>query len=323
MPRKLKYLVTGGAGFIGSNIVEALVKQGLKVRVFDNLSTGFLANLAPFKKNVDFIKGDLRKLSAVQRAVKGMDGIFHLGANRAVFRSVENPIETHDVNVTGTLNLLYAARDAKVKRVIYTSSSSIYGENTREVLAETDLPNPVSPYAASKLMGEYYCSVFSKLYGLDTGTLRYFNVFGPRQNPESKYSAVIPIFIACLLQDSRPEIHWDGKQSRDFSYVDNVVEGNLKAMAYPEKLNAEIFNIACHEEFSVLDIFNELKSILNKPSIEPVFKPKRAGDVRRTFADISKAQRVIGFQVQTRFKEGLRKTVEWFLASGVLDKKRD
>jgi nucleoside-diphosphate-sugar epimerase len=306
-----KYLVTGGAGFIGSNIVDELLKQNHDVRVFDNLSTGKKSNL---QDGAELIKGDLRDEAAVRKAVKGMDGIFHLAANRAVVRSVDDPLETDEVNVHGTLNLLVAARDAKVKRVVYTSSSSVYGESKKPVLGENDFPLPESPYAASKLIGEHYCRIFQKLYRLETVSLRYFNVFGPRQNPESKYSAVIPIFIDCLLQGRSPEIHWDGKQSRDFSYVDNVVLGNILSMEV-EKAKGEIFNIACHEEYSVLDIFNELKVILNRPDIEPDFKPKRPGDIRRTFADIRKAQHILGFKVQTRFKEGLRKTVEWFLES--------
>lgn len=313
-----KYLVTGGAGFIGSNLADELLRQGHKVRVFDNLSTGSRGNLAHSK--AEFVRGDIRNLVRVRQAVKGMDGVFHLAANRAVLRSVDNPVETDDVNVRGTLHVLVAARDAGVRRVVYSSSSSVYGESTAPVLRETDTPNPVSPYAASKIMGEYYGRIFSKLYGLETVSLRYFNVFGPRQNPESKYSAVIPIFIEALLKGRSPEIHWDGKQSRDFSYVDNVVEGNICAMKAPARAaSGEVYNIACHEEFSVLDIFDELKKILKKPGIKPVFRPKRAGDVRRTFADISKAKKMIGFKVQTRFAPGLKKTVEWFLKKRILD----
>lgn len=311
-----KYLVTGGAGFIGSHIVEGLLRENHDVKVFDNLSTGFKQNLEGL--DVQLIKGDLRNFSSIKKAVKGMDGIFHLAANRAVVRSVDNPLETDDVNVRGTLHVLLAARDAGVRRVVYTSSSSVYGESENYPLKETERPNPLSPYAATKIMGEYYCNIFSKLYGVETASLRYFNVFGPRQNPESKYSAVIPIFIQHILRNEAPEIHWDGKQSRDFSYVDNVVLGNLLAMKV-KKANGEVFNIACHEEYSVLDIFEELKIILNKHGLKPIFKPKRAGDVRRTYADISKSKKILGFTVQTRFKEGLRKTVAWFLESGKWD----
>lgn len=311
-----KYLVTGGAGFIGSNLVDELLKQNHDVRVLDNLSTGFKHNLKG--KDVELAKVDIRDKAGVKKAMKGINGVFHFAANRAVLRSVDDPVETDEVNTGGTLNLLVAARDAGVKRFVFSSSSSVYGETKASLLKETDLPGPCSPYAATKIMGEYYCSIFSKLYGLETVSLRYFNVFGPRQNPESKYSAVIPIFIEKLLKDESPEIHWDGKQSRDFSYVDNVVVGNILAMKTP-KANGEVINVACHEEYSVLDMFQELQRILKKEHIKPTFKPKRAGDVRRTFADISKAKRILKFKVQTRFKEGLRKTVEWFLESGVLD----
>lgn len=316
-----KYLVTGGAGFIGSHVVERLVKEKKKVRVLDNLSTGFKANLAPFMKDIEFVKGDLRSLSAVRRAVRGITGIFHLAAIRAVARSVDKPLETNEVNVTGMLNLLQAAKDAKVRRLVYSSSSSVYGESKKFPLQEADKPQPVSPYAATKLMGEYYCQIFTRLFGLETVSLRYFNVFGPRQNPESQYSAVIPIFIYHLLKGRSPQIHWDGKQSRDFSYVDNVVAGNILAMK-AKGASGGIFNIACHEENSVLDIFNEVKRILGKKEIRPQFTPKRAGDVRRTLADISRSRKVLGFKVQTRFHEGLKKTVNWFIESKVLDRVR-
>lgn len=312
-----KYLVTGGAGFIGSNLVDELLKRNHEVTVFDNLSTGYRQNVS---KGARLIKGDVSNMRQIKRAVKGMNGIFHFAANRAVLRSVDDPIGTDEANVRGTLNLLTAARDAGVKRLVFSSSSSIYGDTKEPVLKENHLPRPCSPYAATKITGEYYCRIFSQLYGLETVSLRYFNVFGPRQNPESKYSAVIPIFIQALLKNRRPEVHWDGKQSRDFSYVDNVVSGNILAMKTP-KADGEVFNIACHEEFSVLDILHELQKILGKEEIKPVFKPKRAGDVRRTFADISKAKRVLKFKVKTRFKPGLKKTVEWFLESGVLEKR--
>jgi nucleoside-diphosphate-sugar epimerase len=306
-------LVTGGAGFIGSHIVEALLKKGHPVRVFDNLSTSTTEHIRNLKGKLEFQKGDLRREADIRKSVRNVKYIFHLAANRAVLRSVDNPYETNEVNVDGTLRLLIAARDAKVKRLIFTSSSSIYGSTKKFPCHEDDRPQPESPYAASKIMGEYYCRIFTSLYGLSTVSLRYFNVFGPRQNPESRYSAVIPIFIDCLVKRKSPIIHWDGKQSRDFSYVDNVVHGNLKAMTAGNAVSGQAFNIACHEEFSVLDIFNNLKRILKISGIEPTFKPKRAGDVRRTYADISKAKKMLGFKVQTRFLEGLEKTVAWFL----------
>lgn len=313
-------LVTGGAGFIGSNIVDALVKRKMKVRVLDNFATGFRENLDHQKGKIEIEEGDIRNLSDVERAMQGVQYVFHVAAHRAVLRSVDDPAETNDVNVNGTLNVLLAARNAKAKRVVYSASSSAYGDNKLFPLRENYTPQPQSPYAAQKLMGEYYCRLFWQLYGLETVSLRYFNVFGPRQNPESKYSAVIPIFIAELLKDKSPEIHWDGKQSRDFSYIDNVVHGNLCAMTAAKAACGEVFNIACHEEFSVVDIFNELRKILKKQHVKPLFTSKRSGDVRRTFADIGKAKRLLKFKVQTRFKEGLEKTVRWFLESHVLEK---
>lgn len=316
-----KCLVTGGAGFIGSHIVDALVAQGDQVRVFDNLSTGKMENLAQLKSKIELIVGDLRDKVSLEQALKGIDYVFHVAAIRAVLRSIDDPQETNDVNVTGTLNLLLAARGAGVKRMIFSSSSSVYGDTEKFPCEETDQPMPQSPYAASKVMGEYYCQIFTKLYGLETVSLRYFNVFGPRQNPESVYSAVIPIFIDHLLKKTSPEIHWDGLQSRDFFYVDNVVEGNLLAVQKKDAAG-EVINIACREEFSVLDIFENLKDILNVGDIKPIFKPKRAGDVRRTFADISKAEKLLGFKVQTHFRQGLEKTVKWFLESGVLEGKQ-
>ena len=307
-----KCLVTGGAGFIGSSVADALVLKGHEVFVFDNLSTGKKENLNHHGENIKFILGDLRNKKAICDATKGIDYIFHIGALRAVLRSVDDPSETNDVNITGTLNVLQAAREFSVRRVVFSSSSSVYGETEEFPLKEDAKPRPESPYAASKIMGEYYCQLFTKLYGLETVCLRYFNVFGPRQNPESKYSAVIPIFIDALLKEKSPEIHWDGLQARDFSYVDNVVHGNLLAME-AKGVSGEVFNIACHEEYSVLAILENVKEILNIHDVQPTFQPKRSGDVRRTFADISKAENLLGYRVQTRFREGLQKTVDWFL----------
>ncbi len=305
-------LVTGGAGFIGSHLAEALLERAYPVRVLDNLSTGKLANLKALKGDLDFQKGDLRRRRDIEKALRGVKYVFHIGANRAVLRSVDNPLETNEVNVTGTLNLLLAAKEAKAERFVFSSSSSVYGNTQKFPSVETDTPRPESPYAASKIMGEYYCKLFASLYRLSTVSLRYFNVFGPRQNPESVYSAVIPIFIDCLLKKKSPEIHWDGRQSRDFSYVDNVVHANLRAMK-AKGVSGEVFNIACHEEFSILDILNALKKIMRAGNVKPVFLSKRRGDVRRTFADISRAKRLLGFKVQTRFYPGLEKTAAWFL----------
>ena len=309
---QLLCLVTGGAGFIGSHVAEALVQGGYRVRVLDDFSTGKKANLGKIEKEIEWVEGSICDEGAVRKAIQGVNYVFHLAANRAVLRSVDQPLETNEVNVTGTLRLLVAARDEKVRRFIFSSSSSVYGDTQKFPSCEEDLPNPQSPYAASKIMGEYYCRIFHSLYGLETVALRYFNVFGPRQNPESRYSAVIPIFIDCLLKKKAAEIHWDGLQSRDFSYVDNVVHGNLLAMK-AEGVAGQVFNIACHEEHSVLDIFEGLKKILKTPGVTPTFAEKRAGDVRRTFADIRKSEQRLGFKAQTLFKEGLRKTTEWFL----------
>ncbi len=314
MSKKELCLVTGGAGFIGSHMVEALLAKGYPVRVLDDLSTGKLSNLDGMKGSLQFQKGDLRKDSDVQKAARGVKYVFHFGANRAVLRSVDDPMDTNEVNVTGTLRLLMASRNAGVKRLVFSSSSSVYGNTSKFPSKESDMPSPESPYAASKIMGEYYCRQFTQLFGLETVSLRYFNVFGPRQNPESKYSAVIPIFIDLLLKRKSPEIHWDGKQSRDFSYIDNVVEGNLKAMTAAGAAG-QVFNIACHEENSVLDIFNGIAKILNVKNIKPVFLPKRAGDVRRTYADITKSRKILKFKPQTLFSEGLKKTVTWFVES--------
>ena len=314
-------LVTGGAGFIGSHIVEALVKKGDRVRVLDDFSTGHRTNLKAVQDDVEIMRGSICDVRTVKKAMKRMDYVFHAAANRAVLRSVENPRETNDVNVTGTLNVLTAARDAGVRKVIFSSSSSIYGDTNKFPSCENDLPMSASPYAVSKLVGEHYCQLFSKLYGLETVSLRYFNVFGPRQNPESRYSAVIPIFIHRLLLNQRPEVHWDGRQSRDFSYVDNIVYANLLARSRKQGAG-EVFNISTREEKSVLDVLDGLKRILNKRHLKPRFAPKRPGDVRRTFADTSKAKKMLRFKVQTRFEEGLKKTVEWFLESRSLKKAR-
>ena len=305
-------LVTGGAGFIGSHLVDRLLAEGYRVRVFDNLSTGKKSHLESSLSKIELIKGDLRNLSQVRRAVKGAQFVFQVAANRAVLRSVDNPLETNDVNVNGTLHVLIAARELGVNRVIFSSSSSVYGDTKKFPSQESNQPNPQSPYAASKLMGEHYSRIFSSLYGFETVSLRYFNVFGPRQNPESKYSTVIPLFIQCILTGKRPEVHWDGKQSRDFTYVDNVVHANFLAMKAPG-VSGEVFNVACHEEFSVLEILKRLEKILGKKSAKPVFKPKRLGDVRRTFADIHKAERLLGYKVQRYFDEGLQETVKWFV----------
>ena len=259
-----KFLVTGGAGFIGSNIVEALVKRGDKVRVLDNLSTGLKENLDLFRDRIEFMEGDLRNPQDVAAAVSGVEFIFHEAALRSVPRSVDNPSDTNDVNVTGTLQLLLAARDARVKRVVYASSSSVYGDNKKYPQNESMRGAPLSPYAVTKYTGELYCVVFAKTFGLETVCLRYFNVFGPRQHPESQYAAVIPLFMKSAVEGTPLEVHWDGRQSRDFTYIDNVVEANLLAAATPG-VSGEVFNIACGKTNSLLQIVQQLQTFVGHP----------------------------------------------------------
>ena len=304
------YLVTGGAGFIGSNVVEGLVRRGDRVRVLDNLSTGRRDNLTGFD-GIELIEGDLRDPDAVRRAVAGVEGVFHQAALRSVPRSVDDPMSTNEVNVGGTLNLLMACREAKVRRVVYASSSSAYGDDPALPKVETLPANPISPYAVSKLAAEHYCRTFARLYGLETVSLRYFNVFGPRQNPESKYSAVIPRFLQLALQHEPLEIHGDGEQSRDFTYIDNVVQGNLRAMDTPG-VSGEVFNLACGTRHSLLAIADAIGAFLGR-ELPRVHTPSRAGDVRHTLADISKAERLLGYRPQVDFATGIRQTCEYFV----------
>ncbi len=306
-----KYLVTGGAGFIGSNIVEQLVGRGEEVRVLDNLCTGSEDNLAPFRDSIDFRKGDIRSEEDARSALQGIDYVLHQAALRNVARSVEQPVEVNDVNVYGTLNLLLRAKEAGVKRVVYASSSSVYGDCDTFPEKETFTPDPISPYAVSKLAAEHYCRMFSVTFGLETVSLRYFNVFGPRQNPESKYSAVIPAFISRLEKDEPCQIHGDGNQSRDFTFVSNVVDANLAACGVPEA-SGRVFNVACGCDFSVNQVAEELKKIMGK-DIKSVHEPRRQGDVIRTFADISALKGVLGVEPGVDFHEGLKRTVEWFV----------
>lgn len=306
-----KYLVTGGAGFIGSNIVEELVRQGKDVRVLDDLSTGFEKNLKPFEERIDFIKGDIRSEEDVKKALLGVDYIIHQAALRSVAKSVERPVPTNDVNVNGTLNVLMRSYEAGVKRLVYASSSSAYGDCDVYPQKETLAPNPISPYAVSKLAGEYYARMFTTTMGLETVSLRYFNVFGPRQNPESKYSAVIPAFIDMLVKDQPCTIDGDGKQSRDFTYVGNVVDANIAACHVPEAAGM-VFNVACGKDYSVIDVAEGIKKILGK-TIESLHGARRPGDVMRTFADISQLRNVLKVEPRVNFYEGLEKTVEWFV----------
>ncbi len=304
------YLVTGGAGFIGSHIVEELVRRRERVRVLDNFSTGRRENLAPFLEHVELVEGDLRDLSTVRRVAEGVDYILHQAALPSVPRSIADPLASNDSNVTGTLHLLIAARDAGVKRVVYASSSSVYGDNPTLPKREDMSPAPKSPYAVSKLAGEYYCRVFAQAYGLETVCLRYFNVFGPRQDPASQYAAVIPKFITALLRDEPPTIYGDGHQSRDFTYVSNVVRANLLAATAPD-VSGRVFNVACGERYTVLDLVAVLTEILGT-HITPVHTAPRPGDVRHSLADITAAREALGYRVEVNFHEGLRRTVAWY-----------
>jgi UDP-glucose 4-epimerase len=304
------FLVTGGAGFIGSNVAEALLARGDRVRVLDDLSTGRRENLTAIG-DVDLVEGDLRDADAVRRAVGGVEGIFHQAALRSVPRSVDDPTSTNDVNVNGTLNLLMAAREAGVRRVVYASSSSAYGDDPALPKVETLPSNPISPYAVAKLAAEHYCRTFARLYGLETVSLRYFNVFGPRQNPESKYSAVIPRFLEQGLNRVPLEVHGDGEQSRDFTYIDNVVQGNLLAMDAPG-VSGEVFNVACGTRHTLLAIAEAIGHFLGRP-LERNHVASRPGDVRHTQADITKARRLLGFDPKVPFEEGMTRTCEYFV----------
>lgn len=304
------YLVTGGCGFVASHLVEELVKRNETVRVFDNCSTGTTDNIAAVKDRVQFINGDLRDFEALQRAVDRVDYVMHQGALPSVARSVANPIRSNDVNIGGTLNILVAARDAGVKRVVYAGSSSAYGNVTTLPRSESLPSQPASPYALTKYVGECYCRIFTEIYGIETVALRYFNIFGPRQNPKSPYSAVIPRFISAGLNGCPPTIEGDGEQSRDFTYVENAVHANLLA-CHAEGAAGTVFNIGCGEQTSI----NRLAALIGELmefDIKPVYAPPRVGDVRHSRADISKAQRLLGYHPCVRLKAGLRNTIDWF-----------
>lgn len=305
-----RYLVTGGAGFIGSNIVEELVRRGEKVRVLDNFSTGKRENLRSFLDKIELVEGDIRDKSSLDKALTDIDYVSHQAALRSVAKSVEDPFQTNDVNVFGTLNLLVAARDHRIKRVVYASSSSAYGDAKKFPQKESDPAVPISPYGVSKLAAENYCVTFAKTFGLETVSLRYFNVFGPRQNPESKYSAVIPMFIFKMLKGESPIVDWDGKQSRDFTYVKNVVEANLAACTV-SGISGDVFNAACGTTTTVIEIVNGINKILGT-DIKPEYAPRRPGDVRKTYASIEKIKTLLKIKKLIQFEEGLLRTVEWF-----------
>ena len=304
------YLVTGGAGFIGSNLVHELLQRGESVRVLDNFSTGRRSNLADIYEQIDLVEGDLRSSESCRQATKGVDVVLHQGALPSVQRSVSDPFTSHDTNATATMNLLVAAREAGVKRFVYASSSSVYGDSPTMPKQEEMSPRPKSPYAVAKLAGEHYCRVFWELYGLETVCLRYFNVFGPYQDPTSHYSAVIPLFIRAMMAGKAPTIYGDGSQSRDFTFVQNNVHANLLAATQPG-VGGEIFNIACGQRYSLLDLMDALNEILGT-AIEPTFDHSRRGDVKHSLADIGRAQDRLGYTVQVDFLEGLRRTAAWY-----------
>ena len=308
-----RYLVTGGAGFIGSHVVDRLVAGGHQVRVLDDLSSGRLENLAWVKPKIEFIKADIRDRAAVTKACQGIEYVIHEAAWRSVPKSMADPYGYTDVNVLATAGLLDAAVQAKVKRLVCVSSSSVYGDATKAPMQETDPALPVSPYAASKLCDEILCGMFFRGFGLEAVSVRYFNVFGPRQSLENEYAVVVPKFIVCLTRKESPPVYGDGKQSRDFTYVDNVADATIAA-SQTEGIGGEAFNIALGEEHTVLDLLSELNTIMGL-SVKPKLVPPRPGDVRRTFADSSKAMRLLKrWTVRVPFAEGLRRTVEWFTA---------
>ena len=307
------FLVTGGAGFIGSHLTARLLAQGGCVRVLDNFSTGSLANLSTTGArgaDLEIVRGDVRDLQAVERAAMGAAAIFHQAAMRSVPRSVADPLGANEHNVTGTLQVFEAARRAGVRRVVYASSSSVYGDRPELPKREDQAPAPISPYAVSKLAGEHYGHVWHRLYGVETVGLRYFNVFGPGQDPASEYAAVIPKFILWALRGEPLEVHGDGGQSRDFTYIDNVVEANLLAARVPT-VGGEVFNVGCGERTSLLEIIARLEKLLGR-ALEKRHTPSRVGDVPHTLADISKGKRVLGYTPLVGFDEGLARTVEYF-----------
>ncbi len=309
----MKYLVTGGAGFIGSNIVQELLNRGEDVRVLDNFATGKRENIFCFMdyKNFELIEGDLRSFHTVRNAVRGVDFILHQGALPSVPRSIQDPITTNDVNILGTLNILEAAREFDVKRIVYASSSSIYGDSKELPKKEDMFIQPLSPYALSKYTAERYCQIHTLIYGLETVCLRYFNVFGPNQDPFSQYSAVIPKFIKLISDDIQPTIFGDGSQSRDFTYVQNVVEANLLACTAPHA-PGQVINIACQESTTLVELVKIINENLHK-NIVPIYAKERSGDVKHSLASIKKAGELLHYKVEVPFRDGLYKTINFLL----------
>ena len=304
------YVVTGGAGFIGSHIVEELLLRNEKVAIIDNFSTGKRENVKPFEGRAEIIDADLAEAKNLAQILKGADYVIHQAAIPSVPKSIIDPVKSHHANVNGTLQLLVACREAGVKRVVYASSSSLYGDSPSLPKHEGMMPNPLSPYGAQKLFAEMYCQVFTKAYGLETVSLRYFNVFGPRQDATSQYSGVLALFIPAVLQGRRPTIYGDGEQSRDFTYVKNVVEANLLACKAPG-VGGQVFNVACGDRITVNSMLQQINKITGK-DISPVYAEARAGDIKHSQADIRLAKERIGYQAKVSFEEGLRNTIDWY-----------
>ena len=314
MANTTRALVTGGAGFIGSNLADELIRQGAKVRVIDNLVTGYRENLEEISGDFDFVEADLNDDKALTGAIEGVDVVFHQAALPSVPRSVENPRETHEACVNGTFNLLLKAKDAGVRRVIYAASSSAYGDQATLPKVETMSPEPLSPYAAAKLVGEYYCRVFNQVYGIETVALRYFNVFGPRQDPSSMYSGVISRFIDALMKGTTPTIYGDGEQTRDFTYVANVVSANLRAAETTSGIG-KVINVANGERVSLNQLLETLKKILDKSGVQPEYLPGRKGDVKHSQADNGRAKEFLGYEKLVDLEEGLKRTIDWWKTS--------
>ena len=308
----MKALVTGGGGFIGSNVVRALLARGDDVRVLDNFSTGSRANLAGLESDVQLVEGDLRSYERVHAAVRGAEVVFHEGALPSVPRSVQDPLTTTAVNVEGTLNVLLAARDEGVRRIVNASSSSVYGNTGTLPRVETQAPDPISPYAVAKLAAERFCTSFTRVYGMEIVSLRYFNVFGPRQDPTSQYAAVVPRFIRAIADGELVTIYGDGDQSRDFTFVDNVVGANLLAADAPD-VGGEILNVATGDSVTVNALADAIGAMLGKP-VEKVYEPAREADVRASWADVGEAKRLLGYEMRVDFAEGLRRTADYLLS---------
>jgi nucleoside-diphosphate-sugar epimerase len=312
----MKYLVTGGAGFIGSNLVKELVNRGEQVRIIDNFSTGRRQNIKEFQTDIEIVEGDIRDFWVTIDACKDIDYVLHQAALPSVNRSVENPLTSNDVNTNGTLTVLECARRQGVKRLLFASSSSVYGDTPTLPKREDMIPNPLSPYAISKLTGEYYCRVYANLYGMSAIAMRYFNVFGPNQNPDSQYAAVIPKFIKSILNDEAPVFFGDGLQSRDFTYIDNVVNAVLTACEQDQVTQGE-FNLACGSQYTLRDLVEQLNSLIGK-NIEAKLAPARLGDIKHSFADVAKLERAFGIKPVVNFTEGLEKTIAFFKREALL-----